>query len=327
MAEKIYDVLIIGAGPSGISAAIEAHKNDLDYIVLEKGFLVNSIYRFPTNMQFFSTSERLEIGSTPFISHADKPSRQEALEYYRRIVSSYNLKIKFRMRVTQVEQIDGYFKVLTSRKEHYNARKVIVATGYYDKPRRLDIPGEDLPKVKHYYDDAHPYIGTDVLVVGAANSACDVALETWQKGARVTMAVRSSGLYEKVKYWILPNIENRIKEGSISAYFNTTVKEIREDSVILSTEEGEIEIENDYVLAMTGYKPDYQFLEALGLNFDNTESRKPLINPDSLESNIKGIYLAGVIVAGLNTSELFIENTRDHGKIIIDHILETLSSE
>jgi thioredoxin reductase (NADPH) len=316
-----YELIIIGAGPSGIACAIEAEKAGLSYIVLEKGFLANSIYNFPTNMTFFSTSERLEIGKVPFISHTEKPTRKEALEYYRRIVESYGLKIRYQTEINTLEKsADLCFHLKTTKGKVFKADYVIAATGYYDVPRLLHVEGEDLPKVKHYYDDAHPYIGMKVLVVGAANSACDVALETWQKGANVSMAVRSSELYQKVKYWILPNIENRINEGSIKAYFNSEVKKISPDTVTIETPDGTIEIENDYVLAMTGYKPDYNFLAKLGVQFDGSEAQRPLFNESTLESNVEGLYLAGVILAGLNTSKLFIENTRDHGKKIIEHI-------
>lgn len=316
-----YELIIIGAGPSGIACAIEAEKAGLSYIVLEKGFLANSIYNFPTNMTFFSTSERLEIGKVPFISHTEKPTRKEALEYYRRIVESYGLKIRYQTEINTLEKsADLCFHIKTTKGKVFKADYVIAATGYYDVPRLLHVEGEDLPKVKHYYDDAHPYIGMKVLVVGAANSACDVALETWQKGANVSMAVRSSELYQKVKYWILPNIENRINEGSIKAYFNSEVKKISPDTVTIETPDGTIEIENDYVLAMTGYKPDYNFLAKLGVQFDGSEAQRPLFNESTLESNVEGLYLAGVILAGLNTSKLFIENTRDHGKKIIEHI-------
>jgi len=325
MADR-FDLVIIGAGPTGISCAIEAQKAGLDYIVLEKGFLVNSIYIFPTNMSFFSTSERLEIGGVPFISHTEKPTRMEALEYYRRITSSYKLKIRYNTEVKKVDALDGLTQVHSGDNDVFKTKNLIIATGYYDHPRMLDVQGEDLPKVKHYYDDAHPYIDKNVLVVGAANSACDVALETWQKGAKVTMAVREDQLYEKVKYWILPNIKNRIKEGSITAYFNTEVSKINLKSVVLDTPEGKKEIENDYVLAMTGYKPDFAFLRSVGIDFEDTEAQKPILNPETLESNIKNIYLAGVIVSGLKTSELFIENTRKHGLKIIKDILRKAQS-
>lgn len=322
----IYDIVIIGGGPTGLNCAIAAHKAALSYLVLEKGVLVNSIYNFPVNMTFFSTSPVLEIGGVPFISHGDKPTRREALEYYRRIVETFDLNINLLEEVESLNRTSSGFEIV-SNKGKYNCAKVIVSTGYYDTPRLLNVPGEDLPKVTHYYDDPHVYIGMDVLVVGAANSACDVALECHYKGANVTMAVRESTLYEKVKYWIKPNIENRIKEGSIKAYFDTTVKEIKQKTVILNTPEGEKEIENDFVLAMTGYLPDYRFLKHLGLDVNTEENCVPAHNEESLESNIPGIYVAGVICAGLRTSKLFIENTRDHGEKIIGDIQKQLVSK
>lgn len=319
-----YDLIIVGAGPSGISCAIEASKAGLNYLVLEKGLLANSIYHFPTNMTFFSTSLKLEIGDIPFISHSDKPTRMEALEYYRRLYEHYELKVSFQDEVHSIEQSEDGFQV-NSKKASYLADHLILSTGYYDVPRLLDIPGESLAKVKHYYDDAHPYIGQDIVVVGGANSACDVALETWQKGANVTMVVRKAELYQRVKYWLLPNIENRIKEGSIKAYFSSELKEIRSDQVDIQTPEGQITIPNDVVLSMTGYMPDYDFLSGVGLQFSEDENRVPVHNPETLESNIPGMYIAGVINAGLQTSKLFIENTRDHGGIIIQDILSKLS--
>lgn len=315
------DLLIIGAGPSGLSVAIEAEKAGLRYLVIEKGVLVNSIFRFPANMTFFSTSLNLEIGSVPFISHVDKPTRKEALEYYRRILESYRLKVKLYEPVLGMERrSDGIYEVKTT-KNTYAARHVTVATGFYDVPRLMHVPGEDLPKVKHFYDEAHPYVGQKVLVVGAANSACDVALETFMKGAEVTMCIRDGGIYENVKYWIRPNIENRIKEGSIKAYFHSLVKEIRPDEVVLTTPDGEVTLENDFVLAMTGYQPDYGFLEKLGIGFNDDEQRTPVMDAATFESNLPGVYLAGVVQAGLNTSKLFIENTRHHGEVILREIL------
>lgn len=317
----MYDLIIIGAGPSGIACAIEAKKNDLNYLMIEKGLLVNSIYNFPINMTFFSTSQKLEIGDTPFISHVDKPTRKEALEYYRRLVGSWDLKVNLYEEVTGLERVgEDIYEVKTSKKT-YKTTAVAVASGFYDVPRLMNVPGENLPKVKHYYDDAHPYIGQNVLVVGAANSACDVALETYHKGANVTMAVRGSEIYQNVKYWIKPNIENRIKEGSIKAHFNTTVKEIKPDSVILNTPDGEITLENDFVLAMTGYQPNYPFLEKLGIEINENNHKKPTLNKETFETNLPNVYAAGVIQAGLLTSKLFIENTRHHGKVIIQSVL------
>lgn len=318
------DLIIIGGGPTGLNCAIEAQKAGLDYIVLEKGLLVNSIYHFPINMTFFSTSKLLEIGETPFISHTEKPTRREALEYYRRLQQAYKLKVNLYEPVKKMErQANGDYLVRTAKGE-YRAGAVIVATGFYDTPRLLNVPGEDLPKVKHYYDDAHPYIGQKVLVIGAANSACDVALETWAKGSKVTMAIREREIYKGVKYWIRPNIENRIKEGSITAHFSTVVKEIREHEVVLEGPEGTFTIENDFVLAMTGYKPNYELLHNLGLEIPNDEDQIPVHDPETLETSLPNVYLAGVVCAGMKTSKLFIENTRDHGEIIINQIAQRL---
>ncbi len=318
---KPYDLIIIGAGPTGLVCAIAAAKAGLRYVVIEKGVLVNSIYNFPVNMTFFSTSQVLEIGETPFVAHSDKPTRKEALEYYRRIVEKWDLNIQYYEKVENMRSDDENYVIQTSKKE-YMTKSVVVSTGYYDIPRLLNVEGEDLPKVKHYYDDPHPYVGQNILVVGAANSACDVALETYYKGANVTMAIRESEIYPKVKYWIRPNIENRIKEGSIKAYFNTSVKKISPKSVILQTPEGEKTIANDYVLAMTGYRPDFEFMQHLGIEFKDDQFKIPVFNPDTLESNLPNVYVAGVINAGLHTSKLFIENTRHHGDMIVEAILE-----
>ena len=275
---EVLDLLIIGGGPTGINCAIAAREANLRFLVIEKGLIANSIYQFPTNMTFFSTSKKLEIGEIPFISHADKPTRREALEYYRRIVEAYQLPIAVYTQVENMEQAsnsDSMEYLVRTNRGDYRAKTIIVATGFYDRPRMMNIPGEDLPKVRHYFDDAHPYIGQKVLVVGARNSACDVALETHAKGAEVTMAIRGDKIYERVKYWIKPNIENRIKEGSINAHFRTTVEEIKPRSVVLKTPEGNLEIENDFVLAMTGYSPNYELLEALQLPIDRSDSRVP----------------------------------------------------
>jgi len=320
--ESAFDLLIIGSGPAGLACAIEAQKHGLDCLVLEKGVLVNSIFNFPTNMTFFSTSQKLEIGDTPFISHGEKATRREALEYYRRVCESWKLDVRYYEEVTgMTRREDGLYEIATT-KGRYCARAVVVATGFYDTARRMGVPGEDLPKVKHFYDEAHPYVGQKVLVVGAANSACDVALETFYKGAEVTMVMREEGIYEKVKYWIRPNIENRIAEGSIKAYFRSTIKEILPKEVVLYTPDGEVTVENDYVLAMTGYQPNYAFLEKMGVAINDNDKRTPVMNPETFESNLLNVYLAGVLQAGLNTSKLFIENTRHHGEVIISHILE-----
>lgn len=318
----IYDLIIIGGGPTGLACAIEARKKGLNYLVLEKGVLVNSIFNFPANMTFFSTSQKLEIGDVPFISHVDKPTRREALEYYRRIYDSWKLKVRLYEGVENMERLsDGFYKIMTS-KNIYLTHFVIVSTGFYDTPRLMNVVGEDLPKVKHFYDEAHHYVGQKILVVGAANSACDVALETYYKGAEVTMAVREDKIYEKVKYWIRPNIENRIAEGSIKAYFNSTVKEIKEKKVVLNTPGGEVFLENDFVLAMTGYMPDYGFLKTIGIEINKDEWQHPQMDAETFESNLPNVYLAGVVQAGMHTSKLFIENTRHHGEVIIEQILQ-----
>lgn len=315
----MYDLVIIGGGPTGINCAIEAKKAHLNYVILEKGVLVNSIFHFPANMTFFSTSKNLEIAGVPFISHSDKPTRQEALEYYRRLMESHDLNIEFGAEVKSMHKEGSGYTITTNEKD-YSSKYVVVATGFYDVPNQMNVPGEDLPKVKHYYDEVHHYIRKKVLVVGGANSACDVALECWQKGAEVTMAVREPELYQRVKYWILPNIENRIKEGSIQAHFNTTIKEIHPKEVVLTTPDGEITIDNDYVLAMTGYSPNYELLNNLGLEIGNDELKTPIFNEDTLESNLPGVYLAGVVNGGLKTNKYFIENTRHHADVIVRNI-------
>lgn len=316
-----YDIVIIGGGPIGLNCAIEAKKAGLSYIVLEKGVLVNSLYNFPTNMTFFSTSNLLEIGDVPFIAHSDKPTRKESLEYFRRVKDSWDLNISLYTEVRGMVSSDEAYQIDTS-KGMFQTQHVIVATGFYDTPRLLNIPGESLPKVKHYYDDPHPYVGQKVVVIGAANSACDVALETFYKGAEVTMVIRESEIYPKVKYWIRPNIENRIEKGEIKAHFNSTVKEIRLDEVVIETPEGSITIANDFVLSMTGYKPNYALFEKLGLPISEGESKIPLHDANTLETPVPGVYVAGVIIAGLKTSKLFIENTRQHSEMIVDNITQ-----
>lgn len=320
-----YDVVIIGGGPIGLNCAIEAKKAGLSYVILEKGVLVNSLYNFPTNMTFFSTSNLLEIGGVPFIAHNDKPTRREALEYFRRVQDSWDLEVHLYTEVKSMDHNGEVYQVETT-KGMYKASNVIVATGFYDTPRMLNIPGEDLKKVKHFYDDPHPYVDQKVLVIGAANSACDVALETYYKGADVTMAIRESEIYPKVKYWIRPNIENRIKEGSIKAYFNTSVTEIRPNEVVLQTADGQVVLENDFVLAMTGYMPNYQLFESLGIPVSTDEYRIPLHNEKTLETELSGVYVAGVINAGMQTSKLFIENTRVHSRLIVQSILSKKNS-
>jgi len=315
-----YDLIIIGGGPTGLNCAISAAKAGLDYLVLEKGSLVNSIYNFPANMTFFSTSKKLEIGGIPFVSHLDKPTRAEALEYYRRLQETFNLQIKQYEAVSGMEQQADESYLVHSVRDRYHTEAVIVATGFYDTPRMLNVPGEELPKVVHYYRDAHPYVNQKVLVIGARNSACDVALETYHKGAEVTMAIRGEQIHPKVKYWIRPNIINRIKEGSIKAHFHTTVEEIKPQSVVLKGPNGIFEIENDFVLAMTGYKPNFGLLQQLGIDIPSDDKRKPQHDDDTLETNLPNVYLAGVVCSGMETSKLFIENTRDHGDRIVEQI-------
>ena len=320
MKKNIFDVIIIGGGPIGLACGIQAKKAGLKYLILEKGVLVNSLYNYPVNMTFFSTSERLEIGDVPFVSNNNKPTRNEALEYYRRIVTSFDLNIHLFEKVIEIKKTGKYFK-LTSSKSLYESLNIIVATGFYDIPFLLNVKGEKLQKVKHYYDDPHFYAFQNVLVVGAANSAIDAALETWRKGANVTMVMRGDQISDRVKYWVKPDIENRIKEGSIKAYFHSTIKEIREGEVDISTPEGIVTIPNDWVIAMTGYQPNLQFLRQLGIRISDDEVCKPDYNETNFETNVKGIYLAGVICGGMNTHLLFIENSREHAKKIIKDIL------
>lgn len=320
-----YSVIIIGGGPIGLACALEAKKAKLSYLILEKGALVNSLYNYPTNMTFFSTSERLEIGGIPFVSNNAKPTRPEALEYYRRVAVSNELNIHLFEEVKQVKSKDtpqAKFTVVTNRNS-YTSDNIVVATGFYDIPYLLKIPGEDLPKVKHYYDDPHYYAFQNVLVVGANNSAVDAALETWRKGANVTMVIRGSEIGQRVKYWVRPDIENRVKEGSIKAFFNSELKEIKRDRVIIKTPEGIVAVPNDWVLAMTGYQPNLAFLRKLGINLAKDKICKPDYDEKTHESNVKGIYLAGVICGGMNTHRLFIENSRVHAHNIIRHIVKS----
>ena len=318
MENKKYDVIIIGGGPIGLACAIEAKKSGLNYCIIEKGVLVNSIYNYPVNMTFFSTSERLEIGNIPFVSNSNKPTRSEALEYYRRIVTSFKLKIHLFEEVLDVKKTGDYFKIKTSVKE-YESSNIIIAAGFYDIPYLLNVKGEELRKVKHYYDDPHFYAFQKVLVVGAANSAVDSALETWRKGADVTMVIRGDKISDRVKYWVKPDIENRIAEGSIKAYYNSSIAEIRIGEVDIKTPDGIVTIKNDWVLSMTGYQPNLEFLRNLGIQLSEDEICKPTYNDENYETNIGGIYLAGVICGGMNTHRLFIENSREHAeKIFID---------
>lgn len=320
----MYDVIIIGAGPIGLACGIEAKKAGLEYLIIEKGCLVNSLYNYPLNMMFFSTSERLEIGNVPFISHQPKPNRFEALEYYRRVCSSWELDVRLYERVESVEKKADIFEVETI-KGKYRSRAVVLALGFYDLPFLLNVPGEDLPKVRHYYDEPHPYYLQRVVVVGAANSAVDVALETYRKGAEVTMVIRESGIRDTVKYWVRPDIENRIKEGSIKAYFNSQVLRITPETVVIRTPEGEVTIENDFVMAMTGYQPPFEFMERCGVQFQNDEFHTPVYDEATMETNVPGLYLAGVVCGGLKTNKWFIENSRVHAEVIMNNLARVLA--
>lgn len=316
-------VVIVGAGPIGLAVGITLKQRNIPITIIERGCLVNSLYHYPKDMTFFSTSERLEIGGIPFISHGPKPTRREALEYYRRAAEAYDLPIRLYEEVQEINGSDGHFTVITD-KDEYNASKIIVATGFYDKARMMDIPGEELPKVTHYYDEAHPYAWQDVLVIGGGNSAVDAALQTYRSGADVTMAVRYSKLKESVKYWVKPDIENRIKNGEIEAYFDTEVVEIREREVVLNTPEGEKTIPNDFVLAMTGYHPNFDLMKSFGIELTEDEKKMPVFDEDTLETTRKGVYVAGVVCGGMDTSSLFIENTRVHAEHIANDIEEKL---
>lgn len=312
------DLIIIGAGPIGLACGIEAKKAGLSYVIIDKGCLVNSIYNYPYNMTFFSTSDRLEIGGVPFISHGAKPNRAEALEYYRRVCASWDLNVKLYEEVKSVSRKEC-FNVRTTKGE-YQAAGLILALGFYDRPFLLNIPGEELPKVKHYYNEPHPYFRQKVVVIGAANSAVDAALETWRKGAEVTMVIRESSLRESVKYWVKPDIENRIKEGSIKVYFNSEVKLIEETTVTIQTPRGVVKLKNDFVLAMTGYEPPFEFLKSIGIQFHTDEFHTPVYDEKTMETNVDQLYLAGVICGGLKTNKWFIENSRVHAEMIIQHV-------
>lgn len=320
-----YDVLIIGAGPIGLACGISCSKAGLTYLIVDKGPLVNSLYNYPLNMTFFSTSDRLEIGNVPFISHSPKPTRAEALEYYRRVSLHWKLNLALYETVDFVQTENVSF-VVTSSKKQYKAKHIVIATGFYDIPNLMNVPGEHLAKVHHYYREPHIYFGQKIVVVGAANSAVDVAMETWRKGADVTMVIRDEQIRESVKYWIRPDVENRIAEGSIKAYFNSTLTEIRENQVDIQTENGIITIENDFVLAMTGYLPDFDFLNSLGVILGTDEYKTPVHDPETMETNVKGVYLAGVICGGLKTNKWFIENSRVHADLIVQHILSNTVS-
>jgi thioredoxin reductase (NADPH) len=319
MKKEPYDVIIIGGGPIGLVCGLEAIKSGLKYLILEKGTLVNSLYNYPDNMTFFSTSERLEIGGIPFVSNNAKPNRNEALEYYRRVTASSNLHVHLFEKVIVVKKNKEVFSIQTTRSE-YKASNIIISTGFYDIPYLLNVKGEELAKVRHYYKNPHFYAFQKVLVVGAANSAVDVALETWRKGALVTMVIRGDKISDRVKYWVKPDIENRIAEGSIKGYFNSTIAEIRDHEVDIQTPNGLVTVENDWVLSMTGYQPNLTFLRDLDIQLSEDEVCKPSYNDENYETNVTGIYLAGVICGGMNTHRLFIENSREHAEKIIKDI-------
>ena len=315
-----FEIIIIGAGPIGIACALEAKKQGLSYLILEKGCLVNSLYHYPTNMSFFSTSEKLELDNIPFISTNPKPHKAEALEYYRRIVTSKELNIHLFEKVESVKTLDDGSHQIKSEKTTYTASNVIVATGFYDIPNYLNIPGEDLPKVDHYYNDPHYYATQNTIVVGASNSAVDAALEIYRKGGKVTMVVREEKIGERVKYWVRPDIINRIEEGSIKAYFSSELTEITETTAIIKTKQGIEEIDNDFVLLLTGYRPNFEFLKNIGIDLSNDGKKIPHYNEETMETNVSGIYLAGVICGGMETHKWFIENSRVHAKLILDDI-------
>ncbi len=321
LADSHYDLLILGAGPIGLACGIEAKKAGLNYLILEKGALCNSIYNYPVNMTFFSTSERLELAGIPFMSAGAKPTRTEALEYYRRIYFLFDLKVNLYEEVKTLKKEEDIFHIHTS-KGVYKSRKIILATGFYDLPNLMHVPGEELPNVLHYYKEPWPFVGQKVLVVGGANSAVDAALECWRKGAQVSMALLGDEVDENVKYWVRPDIMNRIKEGSIQAIKNSKVVEILPTEVRLTTPEGEIRLPNDWVLALTGYRPNFSLLDQLGVTLSLDEKRQPCYDQTNQESNVPGVYLAGVVCGGLNTREFFIENSISHAAAIVQDILK-----
>ena len=323
-----FDALVVGAGPTGLACGIELQQRGVRTVLVEKGCVVNSIYHYPTNMTFFTTPELLEIGNIPMTSLNEKPNRHEALKYYRRVADHFRLDVRQYERVDRIAGEDNAFQVLTTDRldcvHTYQVRKVILATGYYDVPNLLNVPGEELDKVLHYYKEPHPYYNHDVAVIGAKNSAAIAALELWWTGARVTLIHRGAGISDRVKYWIKPNIENRIKNGEIPAYFHSRVVEICKDSIKIATPKGEVLLRNDFVFALIGYQPDLAFLNATGITLE-PETQRPHTNSETLESGRAGVYLAGVIVAGMHTNEIFIENGRFHGQQIAQSIAEKLS--
>ena len=321
--KESFDVLVVGAGPTGLACAIEAQRAGMSAVLVDKGCLCNSLFHYPSNMTFFTTPELLEIGDMPFSSPNQKPSRNEALEYYRKVAEHYQLEMRLYQNVSSLTGEDGDFVITTvdrfARQRSYAARKIILATGYYDLPNYLEVPGEELPKVLHYYHDPHPYYDQHVVVIGGKNSAAIAALDLWRHGAHVTLVHRGAAMHHHVKYWVLPDINNRIKNGEVTAYFSSSVTSIAKDSVELLTPKGLVTLDNDFVFALTGYHPDFDFLAAVGVQMEGKD-RCPACDPQSLESNIPGLYLAGVIVAGMRTNEIFIENGRFHGRQIAQDI-------
>ncbi|MCM3358826.1 YpdA family putative bacillithiol disulfide reductase [Psychrobacillus sp. FSL W7-1493] len=316
--EQVLDVVVIGGGPCGLSAAISTQEMGLETLVIEKGNVVNAIFNYPTHQTFFSTSEKLSIGDVPFIVEERKPKRNQALVYYREVVKRKDIQVNKYEQVERVERSTDYFQVTTS-KGSYKAKSVIVATGYYDHPNYMGIPGEDLPKVFHYFKEGHPYFSQDVLVIGGKNSAIDAALELNKAGANVTVVYRRGQYSSSIKPWVLPEFEGCVRNNEIQMHFNTEVLSIEENKVTLKGTEGEFDIENDFVFAMTGYHPDHSFLEKMGVAIDN-ESGRPSHNPETMETNVEGIFIAGVIAAGNNANEIFIENGRFHGELIAKEI-------
>ena len=323
----MLDAIVVGAGPTGLACGIELKKRGLSCELIDKGCVVNSLYNYPTNLVFFTTPELLEIGGIPMTAMNEKPTRNEALKYYRRVADHFKLSIRQYEQVDGVDGEDGAFRVHSTtrqgEKKVTEARKVIFSTGYYDLPNYLGVPGENLDKVLHYYKEPHPYYDADVLVVGAKNSAALAALELWWTGARVTMVHRGPGIHKHVKYWIKPNIENRIANGEIPAYFDSEIEEILPGAVVLRTPQGRVRLKNDFVFALIGYHPDFTFLERHGIRL-NQDTQRPLLNFDTFETERPGMYLAGVLVAGVHTNEIFIENGRFHGEKIAESIQSKL---
>ena len=317
------DLIIIGAGPIGLACGFEGRQNNLDYLIINKGMLVNSIFNYLVNTTFFSTSDKLEIGNIPFISHSVKPTRTEALEYYRRVCDTWQLNVSLYNEVHEIRKQEKHFELKTSE-GILNSKKIVICTGFYDIPYMLNIPGEDKNKVLHYYNESHPYYKMDIAIVGAGNSAVDVALDTFRKGAKsVTMIIREKEIGKNIKYWVRPDIINRIENNEINVFYESIITEIKDKSIIINNKEGNIEIDNDFVLAMTGYQPNYEILENLGIEIQKDEFKTPFYNEETMETNIKGVFLAGVICGGLKTNKWFIENSRDHSEKIISQITKT----